>query len=250
MNEYIPTAVYREFLDLLTRAIRLPESAQLVLEGQTQPQEFTMLHRIELADLNSEGPIEPKLHLTSWAVRPAEGSAIADTDVEQIDPEFDWARRGYFWIGAASRIFLDSEKGNNADKRWGGFAWCGNNERQLTFPTFAVLKDGPVFETTFRISQLRRYSPAAKTKVPAVFVGTVDAMAGTFTPAPPAYLAPGLELSSEGSMQLGGSTLSLERGEATATVSQGAQPKSGLVEKAMSAVTRVIAPLGTTQQQT
>lgn len=184
MSEYISTVFYRQYLALVNAAVKLPNSANLQVEDGSS-RDFTVLHRIELTDLGSvNSAIEPKLHLTSWAVVTEPNATFPPESLELIDPELAWARHNYFWVGATSRIFKEAIAA--ADNRWGGFAWCGNNERDLLFPTFTVLKE-PICEMVWTLAMLNRFANAT-TKRAAKFVGTVDDTAGGQVLMPPADL--------------------------------------------------------------
>lgn len=176
MHEYIPTHVFRQYLSLLAAATTLPELANLTIGGTTR--EFTVLHKLELQGYPQIGLIEPQLIVTSWAIE--NNDEASDEKSEIVDAERAWALEGVFWVGAPKRIYRDSNP--VADKRWGGFSWCGNSERELVFPTFRLIKDGPLFTTTLRLASLMLYSPTIKISKPVVNVGSVDE-AGVVTPA-------------------------------------------------------------------
>lgn len=194
-NPFISSAVFRQYLSLLAQAITLPEMANLTIGDSTK--EYTLMHKIELEGYGEgAGLIEPSLRCTSWAILPV-GDSV-DGAEEVIDAERAWHLEGVFWVGAPKRIYRETNP--VADKRWGGFSWAGNTERDLIFPQFQLVKDGPLFTTTFRLSSLDMFAVGGKPGKPSVFVGSVDEN-GTVVPAPVAgmrhtedFKAPGVQI--------------------------------------------------------
>lgn len=170
MNKFISSGVFRQYVGLLSLAVTLPETATLTIEGVTR--EFVVAHKIELQGYEEGRLSEATLLLTSWAILPVTDLIDNEASEEIVDAEAAWANDGVFWIGAPKRIYRDSNP--PADKRWGGFSWCGNTERELVFPTFTLVKNGPLFNMIFRLPSLIQFGGGnGKMVKTAVNVGTV-----------------------------------------------------------------------------
>ena len=190
MSPFISTAVYRRLLGLLAcSGLKLPDNAVLNLGGKTQ--EFTVLHRVMLDDYPPApmgSLIQPTVTITSWAVIPNAELGVDETVTEIIDAEEDWHKNGHFWIGKIDQVYKDVYP--ISDKKLAGFAWCGNSERELAFPTFCMLGSGPLFTIQTTIASLELFQLPAKTTTK---VGSIDDTATdpTFIPAVPvSALAP------------------------------------------------------------
>lgn len=182
-RNYISTTVFRRYLSLLAASgLKLPETVNIVTAGVGR--EFTVLHKIELNDLPQEGQvaglIEPTMSITSWAVA-ADGQVPADDKQswQAVNPELDWVDHGYFWVGKTERVYNDVNTAN--DKRLSGFGWCGNAERELKFPTFHMLTNGPLFTIQVRLSMLDLLATPTTVTVSATKVGSIEDD-GTFKP--------------------------------------------------------------------
>lgn len=182
MKEYVSSSIYRKFLTMLAATgLKLPETVNLTVDGVSR--EFTVLHKIELADYPPRsGLIEPVMSITSWAVVSTDGMVLDAAKTEVVDPERDWVQFGHFWVGKTEKVYRDVSTIN--DKKLTGFGWCGNAERELMYPSFCLLKDGPLFTTQVRLASLELFTPPQQvSSLPTTKVGLVEAD-GTFTASP------------------------------------------------------------------
>jgi hypothetical protein len=188
LKPFISSSIYRNFLSMLASSgLRLADTVNLTIDGVAR--DFTVLHKIELTDFSTseaanKGLIEPLMHITSWAIVPIDGVKEEEQkNFERIDPEREWVDHGCFWVGAINKVYRDVTA--VVDKKLSGFGWCGNTERELAFPGFFLVKEGPLFTIQVRLSCLQLFT-LPTTVVPGagsntVKVGSVDE-SGVVTP--------------------------------------------------------------------
>ena len=174
---YIPSTVFRSYINLFSKMMDLPSTVMLNVNGVAK--EHTVFHRLELDSYDSKDSfIKPTLKINSYAIHSSEPiDATSDQVFVEINPEYEFTTHFVFWAGSPTKIFRDYAPLN--DKKYGSLSWCASYERDLYHPSFVIDEANPLFTMQIALSTLDMLEVP---EVKATRVGSVDEE-GNFIPA-------------------------------------------------------------------
>ena len=174
-TKYIPSIVYRNYINLFSKLMDLPQTVMLNVNGVAK--EHTLFHRMELLGYDSKdyGAV-PKLSINSYAIKAVVPDEKRQENQVEIYPELEFTKSAIFWAGAPMKVFKDYMPLN--DKKFGSLSWCASYERELYYPSFYIEEESPVFTMAVTLVMLDKLEVP---EVKATKVGSVDED-GTFVP--------------------------------------------------------------------